>query len=48
MAPNFQPMVVNALAAVARGATNGPLTTGRYVTVYGYDVNNTFVAISLM
>ena len=43
---NFTPMVVNASAAMAAGATNGALTTGRYVTVYGYNVNNALVATS--
>jgi hypothetical protein len=43
---NFTPMVVNASAAMAAGATNGALTTGRYVTVYGYTVNNALVATS--
>ena len=45
---NFTPMVVNASAAMAAGATNGALTPGRYVTVYGYNVNNALVATSFM
>ena len=48
MTSNFTPMVVNASAALAAGATNGALTPGRYVTVYGYNVNNALVATSFM
>lgn len=48
MTPDFKPMVVNASAALANGATNGSLTPGRFVTVYGFDVNNTLVATALM
>lgn len=48
MTPNFKPMVVNASAALANGSTNGSLTPGRFVTVYGFDVNNTLVATALM
>ncbi len=48
MTPNFKPLVVNASAALASGATNGSLSPGRFVTVYGFDVNNTLVATSLM
>lgn len=48
MTPNFKPMVVNASAALANGSTNGTLTPGRFVTVYGFDVNNTLVATALM
>lgn len=48
MTPDFKPLVVNASAAMASGATNGSLSPGRFVTVYGFDVNNTLVATSLM
>ena len=48
MTPNFTPMIINASAAINSGATNGALTTGRYVTVYGFNVNNTLVATSLV
>lgn len=47
MTPNFTPLVVNASAAMNSGMTSGPLTVGRYVTIYGYDVNNTLVATSI-
>lgn len=48
MTPNFKPLVVNASAALSSGATNGTLSPGRYVVAYGFNVNNTFVATSLM
>lgn len=48
LTPNFTPLVVNASPAIASGATNGALTPGRFVTVYGFDFNNTLVATSLM
>lgn len=48
MTPDFKPLVINASAALSSGATNGSLTPGRYVVAYGFDVNNTFVATSLM
>ncbi|HEV2261886.1 MAG TPA: hypothetical protein VGR69_06345 [Candidatus Rubrimentiphilum sp.] len=48
LTPNFTPLVVNASAAINAGATNGPLTIGRFVTVSGFDVNNSLVATSFM
>lgn len=46
--PDFKPLVVNASPAFSSGAVSGSLSPGRYVVVYGYDVNNTLVATSLM
>lgn len=45
--PDFKPLVVNASPAFSSGAVSGSLSPGRYVVVYGYDLN-TLVAASLM
>lgn len=48
MTPNFKPLIVNAGPAFSNGTMSGQLSPGQYVVAYGYNVNNTFVATTLM
>ena len=46
MTPNFTPLVVNASPAISNGSV-GQLTSGRFVTISGFDVGNSLVATAI-